>query len=316
MKTFSLDFTFILCLYFDSVSAQYDNYSQQQGVSANQGNINWQPLKNRKGEVTHYYPLPSDWVLHSNVPSEQPFITTGNKTVVYLVNASRNNQTLSPDQIANSIVHPYLSKNGGRFLNSVDLPKIDQVSRNYGALLYSTGYSQKEFKTKGFEYDFSNGTKCFSIVSVIANYTHSNSYIVIYNLVSTSEYYETAKQALIFALENRRYNQEQLMNYNRNEMALERQRWNNWARSQPSNSGATASSSHYSGGSSSGTDAFLQGVIREEKTVSGGGYSGDVSIHHKYTWVNESGETIHTDDPNYDPNSDTSRYHHSWSRMQ
>ena len=108
----------------------------------------------------------------------------------------------------------------------------------------------------------------------------------------------------------------QVMAYNVGESQFDNERWRAYKNSRAGSSSSSSSSSASPSSSSSGTDDFLRGVIKEEQTVTGGGYSGDVSMHKKYTWVNESGETMQTNDPNYNPNSDTSTYHHNWSLMQ
>ena len=138
----------------------------------------------------------------------------------------------------------------------------------------------------------------------------------VFNLGAKREYYETAKQVLIFAFENSQVNEQQVMAYNVGESQFDNEKWRAYKNSRAGSSSSSSSSSASPSSSSSGTDDFLRGVIKEEQTLTGGGYSGDVSMHKKYTWVNESGETMQTNDPNYNPNSDTSTYHHNWSLMQ
>lgn len=319
--------------------------------------VEMKPFMDKKtGMPFCHLPLPSNWKINSNATGQQPGITGPNGVNVFTIAPKSymftNDQYTQQmyQQAGQQMRRPIGSKNvvselksemqrnGLTFVKQYDLPSVAQSDKAYSDKLWKVGAMQSNFAATASEWADQNGKKSLIIIHY---FEHSSQGLVTWGyygslMEAAPNAFQDASQALIYAVSNVQYNEQQIQAYNRNEQQKSNQSWaahNQKMRQNQANFDATQqayrsnsdainnsimSTYRSQNESSDRTQRQYINSIREENTVTNpyDGKQYQVDQNYNQTWMNSNGDYIQSNDAFYNPNGDQNVYQYDWTEVE
>ena len=313
------------------------------------------PLIDNKGQIMAHMTFPANWKLHNepgkaaftgpngisvyNIPMRN-FTYTNDPTMasVYQRNGVRLRQALSPEAIVKQDLEPIAKKEGSRLIKIYTVPEIAKSDGAMQDMMYRIGPPNTRYDAVVSEWEDAKGNPYATILHIcvtdIGNMVMWNYYG--HGLDAPKERYESAKKTLIDGLASLQYNPRYFDRYNQQEMNRESASWaaHNQRmaarqqqfdtqqqifkeKSEAINSSIMASYNERNASSDRNHNRFLN-YIKDENTVtnSGDGKRYQVQSGASQYWMNDQGQYIGTNDPNYDPNRNQGTQNQTWNEAQ
>lgn len=229
---------------------------------------------------------------------------------------------------------PIAQREGSKFIKQTPIENIAKADQDYDSLLFKVVQSQQKFTAAATEWEDKNGNPYLIVVHQNASYANNmlNWGYYCQAMEAPKAIYPKAKEALLYALANTRYNPKNVEAYNIREaqkanasMAAHNERMavmqQNFDASQRAftekrdaiNASITANYANSNATSSRNHNRFLN-YIKEEETVSANGQRYQVQGGSSQYWVNENGQYQGSNNPNYDPNRNQGTVNHTWTQ--
>lgn len=313
------------------------------------------PLIDNKGQVMAHMTFPGNWKLHNepgkaaftgpngvfvyNIPMRN-FAWTNDQMMasVYQQNGGRLRQPLSGEAIVKQDLEPIAKKEGSKLIRVYDAPEIAKSDGSIQDMMYRIGPSATRYQAVVSEWEDKKGNPYAMILHISASDMGGT---VMWNyyghgLDAPKKHYESAKKTLIDGLASLQYNPRYFDRYNQQEMNRESASWaaHNQRmaaqqqqfdrqqqifkdKSEAINSSIMASYNERNASSDRNHNRFLN-YIKDENTVtnSGDGKRYQVQSGASQYWMNDQGQYIGTNDPNYDPNRNQGTQNQTWNEAQ
>lgn len=268
----------------------------------------------------------------SYVFSQDPYMQQ-----IYAQSGQQMRQPINAQLIVEQDLKPTLSQHGLTLINIQPLPEIAQRSQAYSNKLYKSVPSQQYFDAVGSEWKDDKGNTAFIIVDqMISNGQGSVFWYYSLKVIEApNEHIEEAKHAFIYGVVNTQDNPAQIQAYNLSEQQKSAQSWQqhnarmkqnqqNFERQQALHRSTTDAINRSINETYRNQDAASDraqeqytNVIRDESTVTSP-YDGEqyqVESGADQYWINNDGEYIYSEDPNYNPNADPENYK-EWQQVE
>ncbi|SCY86092.1 hypothetical protein SAMN02927903_02649 [Flavobacterium caeni] len=240
------------------------------------------------------------------------------------------------DQLLHEDFLPIADREGSKFVEKMAVPEIAQADRTYDAMLFKVTPSQQQFNAFATEWQDKEGNPYLIVIHQNASYANNllNWGYYCQAMQAPKAVYEKAKQTLLYGLAHTQYNPKSVEAYNRSEaqkanasMAAHQQRMTalqqNFDQSQRAfeskrdaiNASIMANYQNADAASDRSHNRFLN-YIKGEETVSAGGQRYQVQGGSNQYWVNQNGEYVGSNDPNYDPNRNQGTENQTWDEAQ
>jgi hypothetical protein len=310
------------------------------------------PMYDNKKQVMSVMTLPATWQLHSE-PGKAFASGPGGISVWYIpvhnfmytqdpMMAStyrqaggKLRQPIHAVDVVHNDLEPIARKDGSKLIKVYNAPDIAKADAGIQDMMYHIGPSNTGYEAAVSEWQDKDGNP-YSIVVHLTRFDMGNSISWSYyaqGLDAPKEKFDAAQRVLLKGLASLQYNPRYFDKYNQGEMAKEASSWAAYRqrmdarqrsfdaqqaafkeRSEAINNSIMAS---YKANDEAGDhiqNRFLN-YIKDENTVTN---TADGSRHQVQTgkshyWVDENGNYIGTDDPNYDPNRNQGPVTHQWN---
>lgn len=309
------------------------------------------------GMVAVQLPLPADWQVMEDGGNGNPSVTGPNGVKVIDFPAEgfvytndpaaqqmhRQNGTrvrLMPgiDELIQQDIVPWARDQGLEFVRQYEIEEITRVDEWYNQQLYKVFPVQAQNAAIGTEWKTQNGDPFFFLMHLAVQtgdglqtwYYYAN------GLHAEPEYFEEAKQQLIFGLANARYNPQYIQAYNQSEAQKAGQSWAAHQQRMATNQANFEASQRAIVSSNNAVNDAIMGSwrernasqdrsqnqyinsITEQNTMidpsTGQTYQVDSGANNY--WMNRDGEYISTDNYNYNPNTDQNVNQQDWQQME
>lgn len=314
-----------------------------------------QPFYDDKGQLMATVELPANWHLNNkkggpsifgpggisvfDIPmrnfmySNDPYVAQS-----YVQNGGKLRPYSSAADVVKQDLLPVAQREGSKLISVTQLPDVVKVDKSVSDMLYKVGPMNQQFEAVLSEWEDKDGNPYAIVVhlngSQIGNTIMWNYYCN--GLNSPKERYDSAKQTFVTALESMRYNPRYFDAYNQSEQnkasaswaahhqrmqsrqqafdsqqAAHRDKW------EAINQSSMAAYNSANAASDKNHNRFLN-YIKDQETVtnSGDGKRYQVETGSNQYYVNDQGQYIGTNDPNYDPNRDQNVNNQTWNQAQ
>lgn len=240
------------------------------------------------------------------------------------------------EQLIREDLMPIAQREGSKFIKQYPVEEIANADRDYDALLFKVMPSQQKFNVAVTEWEDKNGNPYLIVVHQNASYANNllNWGYYCHAMEAPKSIYGKAKETLLYALANTKYNPKNVEAYNISEaqkanasmaahnqrMAVMQQNFNESQRAFENkrdaiNASITANYESNSAASDRNHNRFLN-YIKEEETVSANGQRYQVQSGSNQYWVNQNSQYVGSNDPNYDPNRNQGTVNQTWTEAQ
>lgn len=313
------------------------------------------PLIDDKGQIMAHMTFPANWKLHNepgkaaftgpngisvyNIPMRNFAWTTDQMMAnVYQQNGGRLRQPMSGEAIVKQDLEPIAKKEGSKLVRVYDAPEIAKSDGSIQDMMYRIGPSSTRYDAVVSEWEDAKGNPYAMILHISASDMGGTIMWNYYGhgLDAPKSRYESAKKTLLDGLASLQYNPRYFDRYNQQEMNRESASWaaHNQRmaarqqqfdtqqqifkeKSEAINSSIMASYNERNASSDRNHNRFLN-YIKDENTVtnSGDGKRYQVQSGSSQYWMNDQGQYIGTNDPNYDPNRNQGTQSQTWNEAQ
>jgi hypothetical protein len=312
------------------------------------------PMIDNKGKVMLMMTLPANWKLHSepgkaamsgpngifvySLPLKNYLHTTDPMMAqVYQQNGGKLRQPLTAEQVIRQDLLPAVQREGSRLVSVQRLPEIAKADSAIQGMMYTIGPRDARFDAAIGEFEDKDG-KPFSLIVHVYWNTMGNVTMWNYSgqaLDAPQDVYDSARQTLLSGLASLQYNPRYFDEFNQKEMNRESQSWaahnSRMASNQRAfdaqqaahrekvgaiNQSIMASYESRNASTDRQHNRFLN-LIKNEETVSNphDGKRYQVESGSNHYWMNENGQYIGTNDPNYDPNRNQGNVNYNWNEV-
>lgn len=256
---------------------------------------------------------------------------------IYTQSGQAMRPPISAQQIVEQDLAPTLSQHGLTLVSMEPLPEIAQRSQAYNNKLYQSMPAQKYFAALGSQWKDGNGNSAYIIVDQMISEGQGSTfwYYSLKMIEAPKEHLDDAKQAFIYGIVNTQDNPAQIQAYNLSEQQKSTQSWQqhnarmrqnqqNFDRQQALHRSTTEAINRSINETYRSQDAASDriqdkqvNVIRDESTITSP-YDGEqyqVESGADQYWINNDGEYIYSDDPNYNPNINPDD-HREWQQVE
>jgi hypothetical protein len=313
------------------------------------------PMIDNKGEIMGQMTFPANWKLHNepgkaafsgpngilvyNIPIRN-FMFTNDAMManVYTQNGGSLRQPASLEQIVKQDLEPIAKQDGSKLIRTYRAADIANGDGNIQNMMYRIGPSYTKYDALVSEWEDKEGNP----YAIILHQTVANMGTMVswsyygQGLDAPKDKYESAKKTLVDGLASLKYNPRYFDKYNQNEMNRESQSWaahsqRMAARQQQFdeqqaiykdktdaiNSSIMASYNKRNASSDRMHNRFVN-YIKDENTVvnKSDGQRYQVQTGADQYWMNDQGQYIGTNDPNYDPNRNQGTQNQTWTEAQ
>lgn len=314
-----------------------------------------QAMIDDKGQVMAQMTFPSDWKLH-NEPGKAAFtgpdgIVVSNTPIrnfmyatdemaqqIYRQNGGKLRRPVSGAEIIRQDFVPIAEKEGSKLIRVYDAPEIAKSDGKVQDMMYRIGPSYAKYYAVVSEWKDRSGNPYAIILHVNVNEMGNS---VMWNyygqcLDAPKDKYDSAKATLINGLASLEYNPRYFDKFNQNEMNRESSSWA--AHNQKMNAqqrqfdaqqaafkqkndaisqSITANYNNQDAASDRNHNRFLN-YVKDENTVvnPADGERYQVQSGSNQYYINENGQYIGTNDPNYDPNRNQGAVNHTWNEAE
>jgi hypothetical protein len=332
-------------------TASEENGDQNTGTIENAALVA-HPMLDNKGKLMAQMTLPANWVFNTkpgkasilgpkgiqvyNIPMRNFMFTNDQMTAqVYAQNGGKLRAPMSGEQIVRQDLLPVAKKDGSTLVKVYDAPSIAKSDGSIQDMMYHIGPAGGKYEAVVSEWKDKDG-KPYAIVLHISRNDMGN--MVMWNyygqgLDAPPSQYESAKKTLLDGLASLQYNPRYFDQYNQTEMNRESASWaahnQRMASQQRSfdaqqaafkeksdaiNNSIMASYNAQNASSDRMHNRFIN-YIKDENTVvnRADGQRYQVQTGSNQYWMNENGQYIGTNDPNYDPNRNQGTVNHTWN---
>lgn len=315
------------------------------------------PFYDQQGMKTVEMPFPASWKVARERGQGQPSITGPRGLRAFDFPAQnfmytndpqmqqiyyQSGQQLRPmpgvDGLIEQDIAPWAAQQGFRLVNKFDIPEVTRVDQWYHQQLFQAVPTRMEHAVFGTEWEQEDGDKFFLLTHLAVGSGNALQTWFHYStgLQADADYYEAAKQQLIFGLANARYNPQQIQAYNQREAQKAGQSWaahNQRMRNNQANFEATQRAIVGAGEAvndsimqgwrdrnaiqDGGHDAFVDSLLDRQNLVDPStGQTWKVDSGANNYWMNQDGEYIGTDDHFYNPNTDPTLNSQNWQHLE
>ncbi|RKH03103.1 hypothetical protein D7X74_36545 [Corallococcus sp. CA047B] len=296
-------------------------------------------------------PLPENWILNNGKaamsgPGNVNVFMLPLKTFtfsndpmmreVYRQSGAPMRPFYSMDQVVQEDLMPTARQEGSQLVRQYDAPGVAMADKGFSDLLYKVGPVRQLFLARVTEWARTSGKPYLVLIHLNAtdmgNMVSWNYYC--HTLDAPEERYEESKGFVLNALANVQYNPEYVRAYNQGEMAREQSSWAGHQQRMQANKAAfeaqqrtfhekndaiNASIAATYAQNSATSDRIhhrSMNAIKEEETVrnTADGQRYQVQAGATRYWMNDSGQYVPSNDPNYDPNRDPRFNHQQWKK--
>lgn len=279
------------------------------------------------GIGVYFFPMKS-YVYNSDPQMQQLYQQSGQKM----------RRFISIEELITEDILPIARKEGSKLLKIYLVPDVAAADKEMDAMMYKAMPSQQIFRAAVSEWLDAKGKK-YALI------THQNCAITEY--MTTWSYfshaldvpngdYEKAKNTLIYALANTKYNPRYFDEYNQKEAQLSSASWaahnskmqqnqrnfdswqkNHVQKTEAMNNASMAAYRSRDEASDRNQNRFVN-YIKDENTVTetSTGKRYQVETGGTQYWINSDGEYVKSDNPNYDPNRDQNINNKKWEETQ
>jgi hypothetical protein len=311
------------------------------------------PMTDNKGQIMLMMTLPANWKLHSepgkaamtgpndifvyNLPlrnfmySRDPMMAQ-----IYQQNGGKLRAPLTAEQVIRQDMVPIAQKEGSKLLRITSLPDVARADSAIQGMMYTIGTPDVRYDAAIADFQDKNG-KPYSIIIHVNHNMMDN--IAMWNysgqvLDAPTSHYESAKATLIKGLASLQYNPRYFDQYNQNEMNRESQSWaahnqrmsaNQRAfeaqqaaykqKTESINSSIMTSYEARNASSDRQHNRFLNYIKGQETVTNTDGKRYQVEGGSDHYWMNNDGQYIGTNDPNYDPNRNQGTVNYDWNEV-
>lgn len=311
------------------------------------------PMKDNKGQVMILMTLPANWRLHSepgkaamtgpagifvyNLPFKNYMYSTDRMTTqVYQQNGGKLRTPLSAEQVIRQDFLPIAQKDGAKLISITSAPQIAKADSAIQNMMYHIGTPNVRYDAAVADFEDKDGNP-FSIVVHVNHNSVGNMTMWNYSgqgLDAPKAKYASAKETLLNGLASLQYNPRYFDQYNQNEMNRESQSWaahnqrmaanqQNFDAQQAAyrqkteaiNSSIMASYEARNASSDRQHNRFLNYIKGQETVTNSDGKRYQVESGSDHYWMNQDGQYIGTNDPNYDPNRNQGTVNQTWNEV-
>jgi len=319
--------------------------------------LTMQPFLDAQGTVFVEMPLPSTWKVIRNPQQGQPAIVGPNGTKVFFFpNRSfvfpndrslrqtylRTGQPMRAMPGIGPLVQqdlvPWCANMGLRFIRHYEIPELTKIDQWYQDQLFQAVPGPTKRTVIGSDWENANGDPHFMLTHLTVGDTAAVQ-VWGYNctgLQAEKSHFKSAKQQLIFALANARYNPQQIMAFNQSEAQKAGKSWAEFNQRMAANQAAfEAQQRAHVNRSNAINDAIMSGW-RERNAASDKAHGQFIDTINEKTnvvdpstgqrfkvdsgsnnyWMNRDGKYIGTDKPAYDPNLDEGLNQQNWQKLE
>ncbi len=256
----------------------------------------------------------------SYVFSQDPYMQQ-----IYAQSGQAMRPPINAQQIVEQDLKPTLSQHGFSLTNMEPLPEVAKRSEAYSNKLYQSVPAQKYFAALGTEWNDGKGNSAYIIIDQMITEGQGSTfwYYSLKMVEAPNAHIADAKQAFIYGIVNTQDNPQQIQAYNLSEQQKSAHSWQqhnsrmqqnqqNFERQQALHRNTTDAINRSINETYRNQDAASDriqdkqvNVIRDESTVTSP-YDGEkyqVEAGADQYWINNEGEYIYSEDPNYNPNA-------------
>lgn len=313
------------------------------------------PMIDKKGQIMGQMTFPANWKLHNdpgkaaftgpdgifvyNIPMRN-FMYSNDQMIrqSYAQNGGKLRAPVSGEELVRQDLEPIARKEGSKLVKVYNAPEIAKSDAGVQDMMYRIGPSNTRYEVVVSEWEDKKGQPYAMILHVsvtdMGNMAMWNYYGHALDAPDTK--YESAKKTLLEGLASLQYNPRYFDQYNQNEMNRESQSWaaHNQKmnarqqqfdaqqqafkqKSEAINSSIMASYNDRNAASDRSHNRFVN-YIKDENTVVNqhDGKRYQVQTGSDQYWMNDQGQYIGTNDPNYDPNRNQDTQNQSWSEAE
>jgi len=313
------------------------------------------PMIDNKGQTMAQMTFPANWKLH-NEPGKAAFSGPNGISVyyipprnfmysndqmtadVYRQNGGKLRSPLSAEELVRQDLEPIAKKEGSKLVKVYRSPEIAKSDGSIQNMMYHIGPVTSKYDAVVSEWEDKDGNPYAIVlhlnVNPMGNMVMWNYYG--HGLDVPKKHYKSAKNILVSGLASLQYNPRYFDQYNQNEMnrkssswAAHRQRMSAQQsqfdaqqaafkeKSESINKSIMANYDSQNAASDRNHNRFLN-YIKDENTVANpkDGNRYQVQTGSNQYYMNENGQYIGTNDPNYDPNRNQGTNNQTWNEVE
>ncbi len=311
------------------------------------------PMTDNKGQVMLMMTLPANWKLHSepgkaamtgpngifvyNLPMKNfMYSTNAMMADIYRQNGGKLRTPLTAEQVIRQDFVPVAQREGSKLIAITQAPQIAKANGAIQGMMYQIGTPNVRYDAAIADFQDSKGNPYSIVVHVSHNSVNDMTMWNYYGqgLDAPREVYASAKSTLVNGLASLQYNPRYFDQFNRNEMTRESQSWaahnqrmaanqRNFDAQQAAhrqktesiNASIMASYDARNASSDRQHNRFVNYIKGEETVKNPDGQRYQVQSGADHYWMNQDGDYIGTNDPNYDPNRNQGTVNQTWNEV-
>ena len=279
------------------------------------------------GIVVHYFPM-------------KTFVNTTDQYMLqaYQQGGVTTREFAEIEEIIHQDLKPIATKEGSKYVGYYMVPELAETDRSVDAMMYKVAPMKQVFRAAVSEWVDAKGKPYALIIHQNGTFmnTDTNWSYYCHALEASAEDYQKAKETLLYGLINSKYNPRYFDSYNQQEankanaswaahnskMQAQQQQFDSWQKNHRETTAAIndASMSSYNSrnaASDRNHNRFMN-YIKDENTVTTAttGQRYQVQAGSQQYYMNENGEYVGSNNPNYDPNRDPNINNQTWEETQ
>lgn len=332
-----------------------DDESQDSETSKKEENTELiaHPMSDNKGKVMFQLTLPANWMLHTkpgraaisgpngifvyNFPLRN-FMHSQNQMMAqaYAQHGGKLRAPLSAEQIVRQDLVPVATREGSKLIKITPTQSIAKADAAMQDMMYQIGRHDVRYDSVLAEFEDKKGDPYAIVIVTSHNYIGDMMMWTYYGygLEAPKAQYEQAKTTLVNGLASKVYNPRYFDQHNQSEINRESASWaahnqkmaNNQRnfdaqqaayrdRTESINKSIMASYEARNASSDRQHNRFLNYVKGEETVTNSDGKRYQVESGSDHYWMNNDGQYIGTNDPNYDPNRNQGTVNETWNEV-